>query len=238
LKPPDNTRRSVSDTRFALIGAGGLGGPLAYALAAADAGQILLCDYDLVELSNLQRQVQFTTADIGRRKVEALADELVRRGYPRARLRFAEEGFTAETADGIVRQADVVIDASDNFETKFRVNDCSVAAGVPCVISAVLRYGGQVLAVRPGRSGCYRCLFEAPPDGELSCAEAGVLGAAVAVIGGFAARAALELARNPEAAADTGAVAGELFVYEDLRASLEPRQVRFHQRPNCAACAT
>jgi len=232
----------ASETCFAIIGAGGLGGPIAYCLAAADAGRLIVCDDDVVQISNLQRQVQFCTADIGRKKVDALADELARRGYPASHLRVVDDRFTVENAAAVIADADVLIDASDNFTTKFAVNDVAVAAGLPCVIAAVLRYGGQVLPFRPGETGCYRCLFEAPPDGHevRSCADAGVLGAAVAVIGGLAARAALALAEpsTRRSAEDDTPACGELYVCDDLREPMEPRRVRFHPRAGCTACAT
>ncbi len=228
--------RSASSARFALIGSGGLGGPIAYALAGARVGGLTLCDDDVVDLSNLQRQVQFTTPDVGRSKVEVLGAELERRGYPAERLRLIPQRFTAERAPAVLADADVVVDCSDNFATKFLVNDQAMAAGLRFVIAGVLRYGGQVLAVQPGQSGCYRCLFEAPPDDEPSCAEAGVLGATVAVIAGWAASAALALAA--EAPVPSAAPApGELLVFNDLRSELEPRRVRFHMRPGCPACA-
>ena len=220
-------------SRFVIIGAGGLGGPIAYALAARDARRITVYDDDRVELSNLQRQVQFTTADLGVAKAAALATELVRRGYPRDRVHGVDRRFTPEAAAELIADADVVIDGSDNFPTKFAINDACVAAGVPFVIGGVLRYSGQVLAVVPGRSGCYRCVFEAPPaddDGADSCANAGVLGATVAVIAGHAARAAFALAAGDHS------VAGELAVFDDIAAGGAPRRVRFRQRAGCTAC--
>lgn len=224
---------SAADTTFAVIGAGGLGGPVSYALAAAGAGKLLLCDPDLVDLSNLQRQVQFTTDDIGKNKVFALADELERRGYPRERVIFVDEAFENNSAGWILGQSDVVIDGTDNFPAKFLINDRSVAAGVPFVIGAVLRYGGHVMAVRPGTGPCYRCLFEGPPTGDdpMSCTDAGVLGAVPGFIGGLVASAALALADG----ADHGA--GSLAVYDDVRASTQPRVVRFNPRSDCTACA-
>jgi adenylyltransferase/sulfurtransferase len=226
---------SVAATRFGIIGAGGLGGPVAYALAATGAGRIVLCDDDLVELSNLQRQVQFSTDDIGKPKVFALAEELVRRGYPRERIDTLDQCFENNGAAEILAACDVVIDGTDNFPTKFLINDRCVAAGLPFVIGAVLRFGGQVIAVRPGHTPCYRCLFESPPLGHepMSCADAGVLGAAVAVIAGLTARAALALASGEDAVADPGV----LHVYDDLRASSTARRVRFRARPDCLACA-
>jgi molybdopterin-synthase adenylyltransferase len=215
-----------------LVGAGGLGGPLAYALAAAGARALAICDPDEVDLSNLQRQIQFTTADVSRPKAEAIADELVRRGYPRERIRATSEAFSPERAAALAEGADILIDGSDNLPTKFAVSDAAVALGLPCVIAGVLRYTGQVLAVWPGESGCYRCLFEDPPDDDApSCAEAGVLGAAAGVIAGAAARAALRPACGDRRAA------GALEVYDDLRRAAPPRLVRYNRRPGCPACA-
>ncbi len=223
----------VRDSRFVLIGGGGLGGPLAYALAAADAGELVLVDDDRVELSNLQRQIQFVTDDIGQPKAEKLAGELVRRGFPRNRLVVHNSRFTLERAPARLPGATVVIDGSDNLTTKFAVNDACVAAGIPCVIGGVLRHSGQVLTVLPGRSGCYRCLFEeAPPDADVdSCAEAGVLGAVVAVIAGVMARCALSLAAGrPDNV-------GALLVFEDVVQNPTPRRVAFQRRASCAICS-
>ncbi len=218
--------------RMAIIGAGGLGGPVAYALAAAGARAITLCDPDAVDLGNLQRQVQFTTADIGRPKVEALADELCRRGLPRAAIRALPIRFAADTADRILDGADVLVEGSDDPATKFAANDLALARRMPFAIGAVERQAGQVFAGRPG-AACYRCLFESPPldsDPAPSCADAGVLGAAVAVIGGLLARTALDLAR--------GAPGGQLLVVDDTASRSPPRGVRYNPRPGCPACRT
>jgi molybdopterin/thiamine biosynthesis adenylyltransferase len=234
--------------RVALIGAGGLGGPVAYALSAAGA-HLTLCDHDTVELSNLQRQVQFATADIGRAKVEALAGELCRRGHEPARLRLVTERFTARSADAILGEVDVVVDGSDDLATKFEVNDQAMARGLPFAIGSVLRYSGQILALYPAARvrGCYRCLFEEPPldaeaagvDEGASCADAGVLGAVVAVIGGLLARAALALARGQ--IPFCGPAGGALWVFDDLRAARREgpaRQLAYAPRPGCPACAS
>lgn len=224
----------LASIRFAIVGAGGLGGPIAYALAAAGAGELLLVDGDVVELSNLQRQVQFTTDQVGGLKVFLLRDELARRGYDPARVDVLDDRFENNSAGWVIDRADVVIDGSDNFPTKFLVNDRCVAAGRPFVIGAVARYGGQVMAVRPGATACYRCLFERPPLGDepMSCSDAGVLGATVGAIAGETARAAIALATGDDAAAATG----ELVVWDDLRTSARPRHVRFNPRPECTAC--
>jgi len=219
---------SAADTSFAVIGAGGLGGPVACALAVAGARRLVVCDHDRVELSNLQRQIQFTTDDIGRGKAEALAGELVRRGYPAERIRAIEARFGRESADQILDGVDVVVECSDDPETKFTANDEALRRALPFAVGGVLRHGGQVLAVVPGRGGCYRCLFEEPPERTPSCADAGVLGPAVAVIAGLLARAAIELA--------TGAAQpGQLLVVDEV-ASGSPRRVRYNPRLGCPAC--
>lgn len=220
----------AAGTSFAVIGAGGLGGPVAYALAAAGARRLVLCDDDVVELSNLQRQIHFTTRDVGRRKVEALADELVRRGFPAARIdavpaRF-DEGSAARVLDGV----DVAVEGTDDPATKFALNDVAVARRLPFAIGAVERYSGQVWSALPGRTACYRCLFEAPPDDAASCADAGVLGAAVGAIGGLLAARALLLATGD------ATCAGELVVVDDLSGGSPPRRVRYNRRPDCTAC--
>jgi adenylyltransferase/sulfurtransferase len=229
------------DLHAAIIGAGGLGGPIAYALAHAG-WRLTVVDHDHVELSNLQRQVQFCSADIGRPKVEALADELARRGGDRVRALAMR--FDADTAATVLDRVDIVIDGSDDFATKFAVNDHAMAAGLPFVIASVLRYGGQVFACDPrwplpaGRDhGCYRCLFEDPPaDDEAgpTCADAGVLGAAVAIIGGHAARAALALHHGRPG---QDMLAGGLWVFDDVRTLERVRHVRFASRPSCPTCA-
>lgn len=221
--------RDPASPRYLIVGAGGLGGPIACALAAAGAGEIAVCDPDEVETSNLQRQIQFATADVGRPKAETLVELLARRGYPRARA--LPRRFEPESAAALSASSDVLIDGSDDLATKFAVSDEAAASGRPAVVAGVVRYTGQVLPVWPGAGGCYRCLFEAPPEHEPeSCAEAGVLGAAVAVIAGAAARAALALAAGDRSEA------GILDVYDDLRAGARPRRVRFEARPDCPAC--
>ena len=237
-----------SRPHVAIIGAGGLGGPIAYALARAGA-DLTVCDPDVVELSNLQRQVHFRTADIGRPKVECLADELVRRGHARARIRAISMHFTADSAADVVDNIDLIVDGSDDFATKFEVNDQAMRAGIPYVIASVVRYTGQVFAADPRRlardaGGCYRCLFEAPPvsgeDEGRTCADGGVLGAAVGLIGGVAAQAALTLLRaaTDEAPPPARHAAQGLWVIDDVRAPEHARHIRFALRRDCPACAS
>jgi len=229
------TARPLAESRFLLIGAGGLGGPVAYAMAAASAGRLVLVDPDLVELSNLQRQVQYATRDLGRTKVAALADELVRRGYPASRLELHAERLTDANAGRLLNDVDVAVEGSDDPATKFALNDHACRLGVRFAIGGVERWQGHVLAVTPGQSGCYRCLFEAPPapDQAPSCAALGVVGAAVAVIGGLLAQEALSLAQQ---ASPGPGPSGQLLVVEDVASQQPARRVRYNPRIGCPAC--
>jgi len=216
---------------FAIIGAGGLGGPIAAALAAAGA-RLTIVDFDVVDLSNLQRQVQFGTADVGRPKAPALVGALLA-AHPGAdahRFRPVVARWEPAAADALAADADVIVDGTDDPATKFAVADWAVARGRPYVIAGALRYGGNVFAGAPG-AACYRCLFEAPPDDAPSCADAGILGPVCALIGGLAAREALRLAAGDRRAA------GTITVVEDVRRGAAPRRVAIARRPGCPACA-
>lgn len=212
-------------TRVTVVGAGGLGGPLALSLGAAGF-ELTIVDHDTVDVSNLHRQIQFTTADVGKAKATVLAGAVVARG---GQARGYQTKWRGEDADDISGDCDLIVDGSDDPETKFAVADWAVAAGRPYVIAAALRYGGNVLVGAPGFS-CYRCLFEEPVPAA-TCAAAGVLGPVVGAIGGVAAALAIGLARGHRA------YAGTIFTFEDLRRSQEPRIVRFAPRPGCSACA-
>ena len=208
-------------TRATVIGAGGLGGPLALALGAAGI-ELTIVDPDVVEVSNLHRQIQFTDADVGTSKAKVLAAAIAgARGY--------QVRWRIEDADELSGDADLVVDGSDDPATKFAVADWAVANGRPYVIAAAIRFGGNVMVGAPG-AACYRCLFEEPVIGA-TCATAGVLGPVVGAIGGVAAALALGLARGDRTHA------GALFVFDDLRRSIDPRIVRFAPRAGCSSCA-
>ncbi|HET9625435.1 MAG TPA: ThiF family adenylyltransferase [Kofleriaceae bacterium] len=212
--------------RATVVGAGGLGGPLALALGRAGL-ELAIVDHDQVELSNLHRQIQFTSVDLGQPKAMRLAGVVVARGGV---ARGLVTRWTPANADELGGDADVVIDASDDPVTKFAVADWAVARGRCYVIASALRYGGNVMAGAPG-AACFRCLFEDPAVDAPSCADAGVLGPVVGAIGGVAAAVAIALARGDRA------LAGALLAFEDLRRSPDPRIVRFAPRPGCPACA-
>ena len=213
--------------RATLIGAGGLGGPIAIALGAAGI-ELTIVDPDVVEVSNLHRQIQFTDADLGRAKAPALAALVEQRG---GRARGYRTAWRVEDADELSGDADLLVYGSDDPATKFAVADWAVANGRRYVIAAAIRYGGNVTRGVPG-TACYRCLFEEPALAA-SCATAGVLGPVVGAIGGVAAAVALGLARGERASDALGLV----YAFEDLRSSAEPRIVRFAPRSGCTACA-
>jgi molybdopterin-synthase adenylyltransferase len=210
---------------FLIIGLGGLGCPMALALRRA--GRLVLVDDDVVDETNVQRQILFGIADVGRPKVEVARAALLRRGalgIEAVRARFDEA-----TAGPLLHDADVVCDGSDNLPTKFLTNDACLRAGRKFVIAAAIRNGGNVFPVIPRETPCWRCLFEGIPDDELpSCADAGILGATCGQVAGVAAQAALALAtgRDPDGRL------GKLWVFEGG----EARPVSFRRRPGCAGC--
>jgi molybdopterin/thiamine biosynthesis adenylyltransferase len=210
-------------TRVLIVGAGGLGGPLALSLARSV--ELAIVDQDTVEESNLHRQLQFTSADVGQPKAARLAAAVAARG---GTARGVATRWTPDTAEELGGDCDLIIDASDDPATKFGVADWAVANGRLYVIAAALRYGGNVFAGAPGFA-CYRCLFEEPVEAP-SCAEAGVLGPVVGAIGGVAAAIALGLVAGDRT------YAGALLAFDDLRTMTEPRVVRFAPRADCTAC--
>jgi adenylyltransferase/sulfurtransferase len=213
-----------------VIGAGGLGCPAAFALAAAGVRDIGVVDDDVVDASNIHRQILHSDADVGIAKVESLAHALERR-FPRARVEPHEVRFDATNAIALVSRYAVVIDGSDNFATKFVANDACVLARRPLIHGAAVGTGGQLLTVPAGGKPCYRCLFEElPPEGVgPSCAEAGVLGPVPGVVGALQGAEAARLleGRNP-------AFAGRLVQYDSL--GMTVRSVRFNPNPTCAVC--
>ena len=209
-----------------VVGAGGLGGPLALALGAAGV-ELVVVDPDVVEVSNLHRQIQFTAADVGAAKATTLAARVVNAG---GRAKGYKLRWLAEDADDLSADSDFIVEGSDDPATKFAVADWAVAQGKPYVIAAALRFGGNILVGAPG-TACYRCLFEEPVAAD-TCAAAGVLGPVVGAIGGAAAAFALAAARN-----GARGNLGTLYAFDDLRASPDPRIVRFSPRADCTACA-
>lgn len=213
-----------------VVGAGGLGCPVAIGLAEAGVGQLLLVDGDTVELSNLQRQVLYTTADVGRPKVDAARERLAERA-PALRVSVRSERVGAAALDQLLRGVDVAVDATDDPEFGFLLNDRALALGVPAVLGGVIRFEGLVLGVAPGFSGCWRCLFEdvPGPDEVATCGSAGVLGAMAGVVGHLQAQCALGLLEDP------AAHVGVVTTVDGRRGSV--RRVTVTPDPRCEACA-
>ncbi len=219
-------QQALKRARVLIVGAGGLGAPAALYLAAAGVGRIGLADPDEVDLSNLQRQVLYTDADIGRPKVEAAAERLTALN-PTVAISPHQIRLTAHNADEVMRPFDIVLDGTDDFATRFAVNAACLAEGKPLVSGAIGRWTGQV-GVFSGKP-CYRCLVpEIPPDAE-TCAAVGVVGALAGVIGAMMALEAVKLIT------DAGqALAGRLVIYDALAA--ETRTVRVGADPSCPDC--
>jgi len=219
---------SLSDRTALVIGAGGVGGPALLTLAAGGVGRLVVVESDVVETSNLARQPLFKEADVGARKAAAAAARL-RALFPSVAIDAHDGRFDAANALDLVRAADVVVDGSDNFATKFLVNDAAMRARRPLVHAGVLRTTAQLLTIAPtGIGGCLRCLFEAPPPpGSVpSCAEAGVLGATAELAGALAGAEALRLL-----AGERGAYEGRLFTFEAR--SARGRLVLVRRRVGC-----
>jgi len=219
-------QQKLARARVLIVGAGGVGGPAALYLAAAGVGTLGLIDADTVAVSNLQRQILFSTADVDRPKVEAGAERLTALN-PHVRVETRAEPLTADNAAALIAGHDVVLDGTDDFHTRFAVNAACVAAGVPLVSGALGRWSGQV-GVFAGRP-CYQCLVpESPPDAE-TCARVGVVGALAGVIGAMAALETIKLITGAGAP-----LTGRLLLYDGLAATA--RTVRVAADPECPVC--
>ena len=228
-------QRRLRAARVLVVGAGGLGAPVLMYLAAAGVGRITVADDDTVGLSNLQRQVIFSTADIGRPKVQAAAQALGRLN-PHVGVTPLARRIGAKDTD-LVAGHDLVIDGTDSFASRQAVNAACVAAGVPLLAGAIAQWEGQVGLYDPARGGpCLACLFpESPAPGlVLSCAEAGVVGALPGVIGGLMALEAIkELAGIPQSGAGAS-LRGRMLIFDGLWG--ETRVLDVSRRPGCPVC--
>jgi len=225
-------QRRLLGSRVLLIGAGGLGSPAAYYLAAAGVGRLGIVDDDLVDVSNLQRQVLHATSRIGRPKVDSARQALLDLN-PGIEVVGFQERLNSGNVDRIFGEGwDVVVDGCDNFPTRYLVNDACVKHGIPNVHGSVYRFEGQTTVFWPGRGPCYRCLYPEPPPPGLapSCAEAGVLGVLPGVIG------LLEAVEVLKILLDLGdPLVGRLAVYDALAASF--LELKLRRDPDCAYCA-
>jgi sulfur-carrier protein adenylyltransferase/sulfurtransferase len=224
-------QRKLLAARVLLIGAGGLGSPASLYLAAAGVGTIGIVDEDVVDDSNLQRQIVHTTSRLGEPKVES-ARETLEALNPDVEVRTFRERMTSENVDRILGEGwDVIVDGADNFPTRYLVNDASVWHGIPVVHGSIYRFEGQVTVFKPGDGPCYRCLFPTPPPPELapSCAEGGVLGVLPGIVGSLQASEALKLVL------DIGdPLVGRLQLFDALGATFT--EVALRRDPDCPVC--
>ena len=222
-------QRKLMDTRVLVIGAGGLGGPASLYLALAGVGTIGIVDFDVVELSNLQRQVLHTSETIGMPKV-ASAVQTLKRYNPEVNVVPHETMITSENAMELIGGYDIVVNGADNFATRYLVNDASYLSGKPLVDGSILTFDGQVTTFVPGR-GCYRCLFpEPPPPGMVpNCAEAGVLGALTGTVGSIQATEVVKLVLGIGEP-----LVGRLLLVDAL--NMEFRSVKTRRNPSCPLC--
>lgn len=220
-------------SKVLIVGAGGLGSPVALYLASAGVGTIGIVDDDDVSLSNLQRQILYATGDVGRPKVER-AREALKTLNPDVTVETHHYRLTAGNALDLIGQYDIVTDGTDNFDTRFLVNDACFLAGVPLVSAALGQFEGQLStykAYEGADAPCYRCIFpEKPPSGAIpSCAEAGVIGAVAGVVGSLQALEVIkELLQIGEG------MSGRLMIYDAL--SVGVRTVRVKADPRCRLC--
>ncbi len=230
-------QRKLMDAKVLVVGAGGLGSPAALYLAAAGIGTIGIIDADTVDLSNLQRQIAHTTDRIGMSKVESAA-QAIHGINPGVNVVAMNKRFDASNALDIIKDYDIVADGSDNFETRFLINDACYFAEKPLVSAAILRFDGQLgtyKAYAPNEDGghgpCYRCIFrEAPPPGQIpSCAEAGVMGAMCGVMGSLQTTEVLK-----EIMGIGESLSGSLMVIDGL--STEFRKIKVKADPGCPLC--
>lgn len=225
-------QQKLLNSKVLIIGAGGLGSPVALYLAAAGVGTIGIIDDDEVSLSNLQRQIIHQSANIGRAKVES-AKEAIEALTPDVKVIPYRERLTAENAAGIIRDYDVVADGCDNFDTRFLVNDTCFFEKVPLVSAAIGEFDGQIATFKGYEADlpCYRCLYaEPPPPGSIPpCAEAGVLGATAGVVGAWQ---ALEVVR--EIVGFGEGLAGRLLLFDGLYAGT--RTIKLPPDPGCSLC--
>jgi molybdopterin/thiamine biosynthesis adenylyltransferase/rhodanese-related sulfurtransferase len=225
----------LAESRVLLIGAGGLGSPAALYLAAAGVGTLGIVDHDTVDRSNLQRQILHTDAAVGTPKVES-ARQTINALNPETEVIGINEHLTSDNVERVFEGYDVVVDGSDNFATRYLVNDACVRLGLPNVHGAVFRFDGQASVFWPGGphgGPCYRCLYPEPPppDQAPSCAEAGVMGVLPGLIGTLQALEALKILLGKGEP-----LVGRLLCFDGLGG--EFRELRVRQDPGCAWCAT
>lgn len=223
-------QQQLKNARVLCVGAGGLGSPATLYLAAAGIGTLGLVEFDAVDLSNIQRQVLYATADVGRPKLDAACERL-RQLNPRIDIVPHALRLDAQNIIAIIGGYDVVVDGSDNFATRYLVNDAAVLSGIPNVHASVYRFEGQLSVFDAARGPCYSCLFPEPPPAELvpSCAEGGVMGMLPGILGSLQALEVIKLVIGRGEP-----LIGRLLTFDGLRGTF--RELRVRRDEHCAVC--
>ncbi|HVZ60559.1 MAG TPA: molybdopterin-synthase adenylyltransferase MoeB [Terriglobales bacterium] len=222
----------IKAAKVLCVGAGGLGSPLALYLGAAGVGTLGVVDFDVVDFTNLQRQIIHTTADVGRKKLESAANK-IKAINPNVEVRGFDTHLNSSNALELFRQFDIIVDGTDNFPTRYLVNDACVLTGKPNVYGSIFRFEGQVSIFATKDGPCYRCLYPEPPPPGLvpSCAEGGVLGILPGLVGVMQATEAIKLilgAGEP--------LIGRLVLVDAL--AMKFRELKLRKNPDCPACGT
>ncbi len=222
----------LKQAKVLLVGSGGLGAPLALYLAAAGVGRLGLVDFDRVDFTNLQRQVLFGTSDVGKPKLEA-AKRRLQDLNPEIQIDAFETKLTSENALDLLRPYDIVVDGTDNFPTRYLVNDAAVLLGKPNVYGSIFRFEGQLSVFGLADGPCYRCLYPEPPPPGLvpSCAEGGVLGVLPGIVGSLQAMEVLKLILG-----NGDPMAGRLLLFDALEMTF--RELRLRKNPDCPLCGS
>jgi len=223
-------QQKIKDAKVLVVGAGGLGSPVAFYLAAAGVGTLGLVDSDHVDLTNLQRQILHTTEDTGRAKVDSAREKLEAMN-PNVEVKTYNQYLNKDNVEAIIADYDIIVDGVDNFPTRYLLNDACVMAGKPLVEAGILQFSGQLTTIMPGEGPCYRCIFAEPPkEGAIpSCQEAGVLGAIAGTIGTLQATEVLKLI--------TGVgrpLVGRMLVYDAKDLSF--REIEVKKSDSCDVC--
>ncbi len=223
-------QEKLKRSRVLCIGTGGLGSPISLYLSAAGIGTIGLVDFDVVDESNLQRQIAHSTADVGRPKVESARDKLIGIN-PYLTVNLHADGIRRDNVREIVRDYDIVVDGTDNFPTRYLVNDACVLEGKPLIYASIFQFEGQATVFHYKNGPCYRCLYPAPPPPGLvpSCAEGGVLGVLPGLIGLIQATEAIKIILD-----EGTTLSGRLLLYDAM--DMKFREVTLRRDPACPAC--
>ena len=223
-------QRKLKQSSVLCVGAGGLGSPLALYLAAVGIGRLGIVDFDVVDFSNLQRQILHSTRDVGRKKLESAREKLELLN-PNVKVETHESRLTSENALDLLEQYDIIADGTDNFPTRYLVNDACVLTGKPNVYGSIFRFEGQASVFAAGEGPCYRCLYPEPPPPGLvpSCAEGGVLGILPGLVGIIQATEVVKLVLGKG-----DLLVGRLLLFDAL--GMKFRELKLHKNPDCPVC--